>query len=207
MTSSEAPVSLCVKWQVRMRWWVHTEGASKERAIAHTIARRRRRVDPAVNEKRTPPNTQHATRTHATHAQGQEYAVHLSPDDTVASVKHKLEQQTQVSAKRQKLLGLKTRDGKLAPDDALVSDLALKAATKVMMMGQREAAIAEADAAAMAAPEVQDDFDLGPEEEQALEVRDRPEVMEKLQRRIRSVEVKVLSPPRPGKKCLVVSVD
>lgn len=133
--------------------------------------------------------------------------MHLSPDDTVASVKHKLEQQTQVSAKRQKLLGLKTRDGKLAPDDALVSDLALKAATKVMMMGQREAAIAEADAAAMAAPEVQDDFDLGPEEEQALEVRDRPEVMEKLQRRIRSVEVKVLSPPRPGKKCLVVSVD
>lgn len=28
--------------------------------------------------------------------QGQEYAVHLSPEDTVGSVKHKLEQQTQV---------------------------------------------------------------------------------------------------------------
>ena len=44
----------------------------------------------------------------------------------------------QVSAKRQKLLGLKTRDGRMAGDDAKVADLALKASTKVMMMGQRE---------------------------------------------------------------------
>lgn len=35
----------------------------------------------------------------------------------------------------------------------------------------------------------------------------RPQVLEKLQRRIRSVEVKVLNEPRPGKKCLVVSVQ
>lgn len=139
------------------------------------------------------------------------------------------------------------------------------------MMGQREEAIAGAEAAAAAAPEVQDDFDLRPEEEQALDVRDQPEVwcqvecmrgggkwdeaadkggfgqrdqagrlepavqpksssssaqhlkrdgqtlnnkrptnnqkvLEKLQRRIRSVEVKVLNAPRPGKKCLVVRV-
>lgn len=30
---------------------------------------------------------------------------------------------------------------------------------------------------------------------------------EKLARRISSVEVKVLSPPRPGKKCLVLDID
>jgi hypothetical protein len=29
-------------------------------------------------------------------------------------------------------------------------------------------------------------------------VRDRPEVQEKLERRIRSVEVKIINPPRPG---------
>ncbi|KIZ06716.1 ubiquitin-like domain containing CTD phosphatase 1 [Monoraphidium neglectum] len=139
--------------------------------------------------------------------QGQEYAVHLTPEDTVATVKHKLEQQTQVSAKRQKLLGLKTRDGKLAGDEAKVSDLAIKASTKVMMMGQREETIAAAEAEALAAPEVQDDFDLRPEEEQALDVKDQPEVLEKLQRRIRSVEVKVMNPPRDGKKCLVLDID
>lgn len=44
----------------------------------------------------------------------------------------------------------------------------------------------------------QDDFDIGAEEEANLEVKDRPEVQEKLDRRIRSVEVKILNPPRPG---------
>ena len=45
---------------------------------------------------------------------------------------------------------------------------------------------------------MQDDFDIGAEEEAQLEVKDRPEVQEKLERRIRSVEVKILNPPRPG---------
>lgn len=47
-------------------------------------------------------------------------------------------QPRQVSAKRQKLLGLKTKDGKLAGDESRVTDLAIKATTKIMMMGQRE---------------------------------------------------------------------
>lgn len=33
------------------------------------------------------------------------------------------------------------------------------------------------------------------------------DAQEKLARRIRSVEVKVLTPPRPGKKCLVLDID
>lgn len=45
---------------------------------------------------------------------------------------------------------------------------------------------------------LQDDFDIGAEEEANLEVKDRPEVQEKLERRIRSVEVKIITPPRPG---------
>jgi hypothetical protein len=45
---------------------------------------------------------------------------------------------------------------------------------------------------------MQDDFDIGAEEEANLEVKDRPEVQEKLERRIRSVEVKIINPPRPG---------
>ena len=34
-----------------------------------------------------------------------------------------------------------------------------------------------------------------------------PATQEKLRRRIASVEVKVLNPPRPGKKCLVLDID
>ena len=37
--------------------------------------------------------------------------------------------------------------------------------------------------------------------------RDRPEVVEKLQRRISSAVIKSLHPPRAGKKCLVLDID
>eukprot|EP00882_Tetradesmus_deserticola_P016514 GHRQ01017644.1.p3 GENE.GHRQ01017644.1~~GHRQ01017644.1.p3 ORF type:complete len:149 (+),score=76.05 GHRQ01017644.1:845-1291(+) len=76
-----------------------------------------------------------------------------------------------------------------------------------MMMGQPEALIQQAHAQALAAPEVQDDFDIGAEDEAALQVKDKPEVQEKLRRRISSTEVKILNPPRPGKKCLVLDID
>ncbi|KAJ9524545.1 hypothetical protein QJQ45_024127 [Haematococcus lacustris] len=52
-----------------------------------------------------------------------------------------------------------------------------------------------------------DDFDLTEEQQGSLEVKDQPEVQEKLARRLRSVEVKILNPPRPGKKCLVLDID
>lgn len=57
--------------------------------------------------------------------------------------------------KRQKLIGLKTKDGKSATDAATVADLLIRPNTKIMMMGQPEAVIQQQDAAASAAPEVQ----------------------------------------------------
>lgn len=57
---------------------------------------------------------------------------------------------------------------------------------------------AHAPSAAALLPVLQDDFDIGAEEEASLDVKDRPEVQEKLERRIRSVEVKIINPPRPG---------
>lgn len=46
--------------------------------------------------------------------QGKEFKVQLQAADTVETLKHRLEQDTKVQVKRQKLLGLKTKDGKLA---------------------------------------------------------------------------------------------
>ncbi|KAG2486031.1 hypothetical protein HYH03_015239 [Edaphochlamys debaryana] len=139
---------------------------------------------------------------------GKEFVVQLEPTDTVASLKHNLEEQTHVLAKRQKILGLKTRDGKAATDECPVGDLAIKPNVKFMMMGTPEAAIEAAAKEAEAAPEVQDDFDIGADESVAsIAVKDRPEVQEKLARRLKSVEVKILAPPRPGKKCLVIDID
>jgi hypothetical protein len=86
---------------------------------------------------------------------GKEYPVELPEQDTVASLKRALQQHTQVDPKRQKLLGLKTKDGKAATDEAVLADLLIKPNTKVMMMGQPEEVIAKAEAEQLAAPEVQ----------------------------------------------------
>jgi hypothetical protein len=73
---------------------------------------------------------------------GKELSVSAEPSETLEDVKRKLEQQTHVGAKRQKLLGLKTRDGKMAGDSALVADLAIKPGTRIMLMGCAAAAAA-----------------------------------------------------------------
>jgi ubiquitin-like domain-containing CTD phosphatase 1 len=86
---------------------------------------------------------------------GKEYPVELPEQDTVASLKRALQQHTAVDPKRQKLLGLKTKDGKAATDEAVLADLAIKPNAKVMMMGQPEEVIAKTDAEQSAAPEVQ----------------------------------------------------
>jgi ubiquitin-like domain-containing CTD phosphatase 1 len=86
---------------------------------------------------------------------GKEYPLELAEEETVASLKRALQQQTSVDPKRQKLLGLKTKDGKAATDEAVIADLVIKPTTKVMMMGQPEEVIAKADAEQLAAPEVQ----------------------------------------------------
>jgi ubiquitin-like domain-containing CTD phosphatase 1 len=138
---------------------------------------------------------------------GQEFQIDVGTGDTVESMKRLLFEKTQVDPKRQKLIGLKTKAGKLATDDVSVGDLVIKPNAKIMMMGQPEAVVKQVEEQALAAPEVQDDFDLRPEDELSVEVKDQPEVQAKLQRRISSVEVKVLNPPRQGKKCLVLDID
>ncbi|PNH07422.1 Ubiquitin-like domain-containing CTD phosphatase 1, partial [Tetrabaena socialis] len=138
---------------------------------------------------------------------GKEFTIQCESTDTVLALKHKLEGQTSVLAKRQKILGLKTKEGKPATDESAVGELLIKPSVKFMMMGTPEAAIAAAVRESEAAPEVQDDFDIGADEQaRASGLRSRDE-QEKLARRIKSVEVKILSPPRPGKKCLVIDID
>jgi hypothetical protein len=70
---------------------------------------------------------------------GKEFSVHLAEDDTVGSLKRKIEAETEVAPKRQKLLGLKAKKGGGLPADSVhVSELLLKPGMKVMMMGCAE---------------------------------------------------------------------
>ncbi|KAL6779516.1 hypothetical protein ACKKBG_A12610 [Auxenochlorella protothecoides x Auxenochlorella symbiontica] len=137
------------------------------------------------------------------------YDIVTHPEESVDGLRRKVEAATSVQPKRQKLLGLKGKDGKAPTDATLVKDLALKANVPIMMLGAPEENIAALDAQAEVAPAVQDDFDLDPPASSLdpRDIRDEPGVRERLARRVARTEVKVLQPPRPGKKLLVLDID
>ena len=66
---------------------------------------------------------------------GKEISVELEEAQTVSDLKQKLHEATLVNLKRQKLLGLKKKDGKVPAEEDMVGDLLLKPGVKYMMMG------------------------------------------------------------------------
>jgi ubiquitin-like domain-containing CTD phosphatase 1 len=134
---------------------------------------------------------------------GKTYPIHVSPEDTVQVIKRKLEIHTTVQTKRQKLL-VKSTSGPLT-DDTRISTLIIKPKQKIVMLGAPEEDITSLQQAAEVAPEIQDDLDFV--EEIDLPLDQQPIIQERLQRRIASVEPKILNPPRPGKKLLILDID
>ena len=59
----------------------------------------------------------------------------VEANETISSLKRKIQEQTNVQPKRQKLLGLKSKSGHLAADDVLIADLAIKPGQKILVMG------------------------------------------------------------------------
>lgn len=132
---------------------------------------------------------------------GKEYEIALPLDATVLDLKLKLLDETNVPPERQKLLGLKASDGKLAGNEVKLADLNLKAQTKVMMMGTPLSD----------EPEPVEDAnvvnDLGVGNQAALDPKDRAENHAKIDMRVKSYQFKQLAEPRPGKKLLVLDID
>ncbi|XP_022091896.1 ubiquitin-like domain-containing CTD phosphatase 1 [Acanthaster planci] len=135
---------------------------------------------------------------------GKEYTISdVGESETVLDLKCMISKQTGVLPERQKLIGLKLK-GKVPPDDTVISALQLKASTKLMMVGTREETIAAANEKPKDMDEIIDDFDV---EDEEIQTEHREEFLEKIQRRVRDYEIKVLNDPRPGKKLLVLDVD
>ena len=135
--------------------------------------------------------------------QGKLFSVTLAADADVGSLKRLIEAETNVLPARQKLLNVKVGP-KMADDAAPLSTVKLPKV--VMMMGSTEAAITSISVAAEAAPDVLDDFDV--RDDDPIDVKDKPENVEKLRRRIEKHEgVPPLNPPRDGKKLLVLDID
>lgn len=126
----------------------------------------------------------------------------LTDSATVLQLKNTLYEKTRVLPERQKLMGLK-HNGKPAGDEVLLKDLGLKEGVKIMMVGTPEAEI-EKVKVVVECPEVVDDFDI---EEDIIEVQNRKEYLDKIEKRISTYDLKILNPIRPNKKLLVLDID
>ncbi|XP_039292294.1 ubiquitin-like domain-containing CTD phosphatase 1 [Nilaparvata lugens] len=136
---------------------------------------------------------------------GKEYEVNdLCGTDSVGTLKANIYKLTGVRPERQKLLNLKYK-GKMPEDDCQLSVLGLRPGTKIMMMGSLEEAIADASSRPDGVPDVLDDFDIDDGEEVAIE--NRHVYLEKIDKRIRTYNIEMISEPRPGKKLLVLDID
>ncbi|XP_044489355.1 ubiquitin-like domain-containing CTD phosphatase [Mangifera indica] len=132
---------------------------------------------------------------------GKEYTVRVCGDDSVAELKRRICELTNVLPKRQKLLYPKVGN-KLADDSVLLSQLPLKASLKMTMIGTVEDEILVDP---VESPEIIDDFELGQEE--AVDIKDKEVNQQKLRRRVNQYKIKLRAPCREGKKLLVLDID
>lgn len=132
---------------------------------------------------------------------GKEYTVRVCGDDSVAELKRRICELTNVLPKRQKLLYPKIGN-KLADDTVLLSQLPLKSSLKMTMIGtvEDEIIVDPVDS-----PEIIDDFELGQEE--AVDIKDKEVNKQKLRRRVSQYKIKLRNPSREGKKLLVLDID
>jgi len=135
---------------------------------------------------------------------GKEFNIeNIDPLETVMELKVKIMEQTGVRPERQKLLNLKSK-GKAATEDMKIGALGLKDNFKLMMMGSLEETIIETQKKPENLPEVINDLDI---EEDEVAVQDKEINLEKVAKRVRDYEVKVLNPSRENMKLLVLDID
>ncbi|WCJ18405.1 Ubiquitin-like domain-containing CTD phosphatase [Euphorbia peplus] len=132
---------------------------------------------------------------------GKEYTVRVCGDDSIAELKRRICQVTNVLPKRQKLLYPKIGN-KLADDSILLSHLPLKSSLKMTMIGTVEDDIIVDQ---LDSPEIVDDFELGQDE--AVDIKDKDVNKQKLRRRIDQYKIDLRNPCREGKKLLVLDID
>lgn len=127
--------------------------------------------------------------------------------NTVSDLRCSLSTILAIAYEATKIIGLKTKDNKQVHDETLLSDLQpQKTGSSYMVLGTKKEVVDDIAAASSAAGVI-DDLDIQGEEAELLALADRPEVGEKLNKRIKSVSVKILSAPREGKKLLVLDID
>jgi len=142
---------------------------------------------------------------------GAEYRIdNLMQDHTIQYLKDQIEELTNVRSVRQKLFGLKSKNGKPLSDEMMLEETSFTNNMKVMMMGSQEKEIQNVEEASKKGlPPLEDDFDIYDDEELDSDARipREPEYAAKIARRVQHYKIKMLNEPRPNKKLLVLDID
>lgn len=142
---------------------------------------------------------------------GTEYKIeNLMQDHSIQYLKEQIEELTNVRCHRQKLFGIKSKDGKPLADELTLEETTFKDGIRIMMMGSQEKEIQNVEhASRIGLPPLEDDFDIYDDEEIDLDARipKEPEYMAKIARRVQHYKIKMLNQPRPNKKLLVLDID
>ncbi|XP_076031571.1 ubiquitin-like domain-containing C-terminal domain phosphatase 1 [Oratosquilla oratoria] len=134
---------------------------------------------------------------------GKEYPIKAFHANTLLHFKNAVCEATGVLPERQKLLNLRLR-GKAPADDTRMKEFNLQTNAKIMMMGSREEAVREMQEVPKDLPEVVNDLDI---EEEVIAIEQRQEYLQKIEKRVKDYEIKMLNDMRPGKKLLVLDID
>lgn len=142
---------------------------------------------------------------------GAEYKIeNLMQDHTIQYLKEQIEELTNVRCVRQKIFGIKSKDGKPLTDALTLEETNFTDGIKIMMMGSRENEIQNVEQASrVGLPPLEDDFDIYDDEEidSDAKIPKEPEYMAKIARRVQHYKIKMLNQPRPNKKLLVLDID
>jgi len=136
---------------------------------------------------------------------GNSYPLELSAKITIGDLKKIVQQKTEVLVIRQKLIGLKGREGKQVTDECCLCDLVIKPNQKVMMMGAKEHHIAP-NPSNLDLPEVIDDlsWDFWPSAE---ELAKNEETSRKLDAFTKKTKITLMNELDPKKKLIVLDLD
>lgn len=142
---------------------------------------------------------------------GAEYKIeNLMQDHTIQYLKEQIEELTNVRCVRQKLFGIKSKDGSPLTDALTLEETNFTDGIKIMMMGSQEKEIQNVEQASrIGLPPLEDDFDIYDDEEidSDAKIPKEPEYMAKIARRVQHYKIKMLNQPRPNKKLLVLDID
>ncbi|CAN7990733.1 unnamed protein product [Ixodes hexagonus] len=137
---------------------------------------------------------------------GKEYLISDLPEHAcVVDLKDAIFKKTGVQPERQKLVGMKCK-GKPIAEWVRLADLKMEPNSKIMMIGSLEQSIAEVASPPADLPEVANDLDEE-EDDKGVLVENRDEFVLKVTKRIKSYQMRMVNPPRPGKRLLVLDID